>query len=101
MGIQTGTPLRFFSLSLVELLWNTGYGKVPVLSRCVCVSLPHRQGYGGPQEEGGCPAVSVGEGPSDEGALLNQLYSVLKDFEGLEEIDRALGIPTLVSQAIP
>ncbi|XP_062338213.1 nuclear receptor coactivator 2-like isoform X2 [Osmerus eperlanus] len=55
----------------------------------------NRQGYGGPQEEGGCPAVSVGEGQSDEGALLNQLYSVLKDFEGLEEIDRALGIPTL------
>ncbi|KAK7123871.1 hypothetical protein R3I93_022093 [Phoxinus phoxinus] len=41
------------------------------------------------------------EGPSDEGALLSQLYTVLKDFDGLEEIDRALGIPALVGQAQP
>ncbi|KAJ8272656.1 hypothetical protein GJAV_G00091860 [Gymnothorax javanicus] len=33
--------------------------------------------------------------PSDEGALLNQLYSALRDFDGLEEIDRALGISTM------
>ncbi|KAJ8336939.1 hypothetical protein SKAU_G00381590 [Synaphobranchus kaupii] len=33
--------------------------------------------------------------PPDEGTLLNQLYSALKDFDGLEEIDRALGIPTM------
>ncbi|KAI1902300.1 hypothetical protein AGOR_G00043310 [Albula goreensis] len=39
--------------------------------------------------------------PPDEGALLNQLYSALKDFDGLEEIDRALGIPSMVSQAQP
>uniref|UniRef100_A0A8C5D6K4 Nuclear receptor coactivator 2 n=1 Tax=Gadus morhua TaxID=8049 RepID=A0A8C5D6K4_GADMO len=32
------------------------------------------------------------------GALLSQLYTVLKDFDGLEEIDRALGIPALVGQ---
>uniref|UniRef100_A0AAZ3NTS6 Nuclear receptor coactivator 2 n=1 Tax=Oncorhynchus tshawytscha TaxID=74940 RepID=A0AAZ3NTS6_ONCTS len=37
-------------------------------------------------------------GGSDEGALLSQLYTVLKDFDGLEEIDRALGIPTLMGQ---
>lgn len=34
----------------------------------------------------------------DEGALLSQLYTALKDFDGLEEIDRALGIPALVEQ---
>ncbi|MEQ2206812.1 hypothetical protein XENOCAPTIV_003202 [Xenoophorus captivus] len=34
----------------------------------------------------------------DEGALMSQLYSALKDFDGLEEIDRALGIPALVEQ---
>ncbi|XP_071184060.1 nuclear receptor coactivator 2-like isoform X2 [Salvelinus alpinus] len=46
------------------------------------------QGPGGPGDGGG----------SDEGALLSQLYTVLKDFDGLEEIDRALGIPTLMGQ---
>ncbi|XP_008394575.1 nuclear receptor coactivator 2 isoform X3 [Poecilia reticulata] len=35
----------------------------------------------------------------DEGALMSQLYSALKDFDGLEEIDRALGIPALVEQS--
>uniref|UniRef100_A0A8C3G0P1 Nuclear receptor coactivator n=1 Tax=Cyclopterus lumpus TaxID=8103 RepID=A0A8C3G0P1_CYCLU len=34
----------------------------------------------------------------DEGALMSQLYTALKDFDGLEEIDRALGIPGLVEQ---
>lgn len=38
------------------------------------------------------------EGHTDEGALLNQLCSVLKDYEGLEEIDKMLGIPTLAGQ---
>ncbi|KAL1006294.1 hypothetical protein UPYG_G00070370 [Umbra pygmaea] len=37
-------------------------------------------------------------GPGDEGALLSQLYTMLKDFDGLEEIDRALGIPALMGQ---
>uniref|UniRef100_A0AAQ4PS65 Nuclear receptor coactivator 2 n=1 Tax=Gasterosteus aculeatus aculeatus TaxID=481459 RepID=A0AAQ4PS65_GASAC len=37
-------------------------------------------------------------GAVDEGALLSQLYTALKDFDGLEEIDRALGIPGLVEQ---
>uniref|UniRef100_A0A6Q2XDQ5 Nuclear receptor coactivator n=1 Tax=Esox lucius TaxID=8010 RepID=A0A6Q2XDQ5_ESOLU len=45
--------------------------------------------------------VPLKVGPSDGDALLSQLYSVLKDFDGLEEIDRALGIPTLVSQGHP
>ncbi|KAJ8401451.1 hypothetical protein AAFF_G00383700 [Aldrovandia affinis] len=50
-----------------------------------------------------CPlenAPSPSETP-DEGALLSQLYTALKDFDGLEELDRALGIPTLVGQARP
>lgn len=38
------------------------------------------------------------EGQPDEGALLSQLCSVLKDYEGLEEIDKMLGIPTLAGQ---
>lgn len=52
--------------------------------------------YGGSQEDVLCPPAS--EGPADEGALLSQLYTALKDFDGLEEIDRALGIPALVGQ---
>lgn len=52
--------------------------------------------YSGSQEDVLCPPAS--EGPADEGALLSQLYKVLKDFDGLEEIDRALGIPGLVGQ---
>ncbi|KAG7526680.1 nuclear receptor coactivator 2 isoform X3 [Solea senegalensis] len=40
-----------------------------------------------------------GSGPVDEGALMSQLYTALKDFDGLEEIDRALGIPALVEQS--
>uniref|UniRef100_A0AAR2IMF1 Nuclear receptor coactivator 2 n=1 Tax=Pygocentrus nattereri TaxID=42514 RepID=A0AAR2IMF1_PYGNA len=51
--------------------------------------------YSTPQEDILCPA----EGPADEGTLLNQLYTALKDFDGLEEIDRALGIPALVGQS--
>uniref|UniRef100_H3CRY5 Nuclear receptor coactivator n=1 Tax=Tetraodon nigroviridis TaxID=99883 RepID=H3CRY5_TETNG len=37
--------------------------------------------------------------PSDEGALMSQLYTALKDFNGMEELDRALGIPALVEQS--
>lgn len=40
----------------------------------------------------------VPESQPDEGALLSQLCSVLKDYEGLEEIDKMLGIPTLAGQ---
>ncbi|KAG7488532.1 hypothetical protein MATL_G00035610 [Megalops atlanticus] len=53
--------------------------------------------YTNPQEEALCPPATT-DSQADEGALLNQLYTVLKDFDGLEEIDRALGIPALVSQ---
>uniref|UniRef100_A0A3B4EW99 Nuclear receptor coactivator n=1 Tax=Pundamilia nyererei TaxID=303518 RepID=A0A3B4EW99_9CICH len=35
----------------------------------------------------------------DEGALMSQLYTALKDFDGLEELDRALGIPAMVEQS--
>lgn len=59
---------------------------------CVCVCV--RSLYGTPQDDVLCAA----EGPADEGTLLNQLYTALKDFDGLEEIDRALGIPALVGQ---
>lgn len=43
---------------------------------------------------------STTEGQSDERALLDQLDSLLNntDVMALEEIDRALGIPDLVSQ---
>ncbi|XP_056248264.1 nuclear receptor coactivator 2-like isoform X3 [Seriola aureovittata] len=57
-----------------------------------------RPPYGIPQEDGmGCCSTGP-EGQPDEGALLNQLCSVLKDYEGLEEIDKMLGIPTLAGQ---
>uniref|UniRef100_A0A3B3WS33 Nuclear receptor coactivator n=1 Tax=Poecilia mexicana TaxID=48701 RepID=A0A3B3WS33_9TELE len=57
-----------------------------------------RPPYGVPPEDGiGC-CGSGSEGQTDEGALLNQLCSVLKDYEGLEEIDKMLGIPTLAGQ---
>lgn len=55
-----------------------------------------RPPYGAPQEEG--LRCCGPEGPPDEGALLSQLCSVLKDYEGLEEIDKMLGIPTLAGQ---
>ncbi|XP_030016976.1 nuclear receptor coactivator 2-like isoform X2 [Sphaeramia orbicularis] len=59
---------------------------------------PNRPSYGVPQEDGmGCCPMGP-EGQPDEGALLNQLCSVLKDYEGLEEIDKMLGIPTLAGQ---
>ena len=43
------------------------------------------------------------EGQSDERALLDQLHTLLSntDATGLEEIDRALGIPELVNQVCP
>lgn len=67
--------------------------------RCGCdAQLCSRPPYGVPQADGmGC----CGAGPEsqpDEGALLSQLCSVLKDYEGLEEIDKMLGIPTLAGQ---
>uniref|UniRef100_A0A8C5I3V3 Nuclear receptor coactivator n=1 Tax=Gouania willdenowi TaxID=441366 RepID=A0A8C5I3V3_GOUWI len=57
-----------------------------------------RPPYGLPQEDGiGCCGTGA-ECQPDEGALLNQLCSVLKDYEGLEEIDKMLGIPSLAGQ---
>ncbi|XP_039610565.1 nuclear receptor coactivator 2 isoform X2 [Polypterus senegalus] len=56
----------------------------------------NRPPFNNSQDELICPPADA---TNDEGALLNQLYSVLKDFDGLEEIDRALGIPALVSQS--
>ncbi|XP_054701108.1 nuclear receptor coactivator 3 isoform X2 [Grus americana] len=46
-----------------------------------------------------CPAPNM-EGQTDERALLDQLHTLLSntDVTGLEEIDRALGIPDLVNQ---
>uniref|UniRef100_A0A671QJY8 Nuclear receptor coactivator n=1 Tax=Sinocyclocheilus anshuiensis TaxID=1608454 RepID=A0A671QJY8_9TELE len=61
--------------------------------------VPFGNQNSGSQEDVLCPPAS--EGPADEGTLLSQLYTVLKDFDGLEEIDRALGIPALVGQAQP
>uniref|UniRef100_A0A669DDB3 Nuclear receptor coactivator 2 n=1 Tax=Oreochromis niloticus TaxID=8128 RepID=A0A669DDB3_ORENI len=59
---------------------------------------PSRPPYSVPQEDGmGCCGTGS-EGQPDEGTLLNQLCSVLKDYEGLEEIDKMLGIPTLAGQ---
>ncbi|XP_077410289.1 nuclear receptor coactivator 2 isoform X2 [Vanacampus margaritifer] len=53
-----------------------------------------------PQEDLLCSiGLGGGEGgPVDEGALMSQLYTALKDFDGLEELDRALGIPALIEQ---
>uniref|UniRef100_A0A671Z1R2 Nuclear receptor coactivator 2 n=1 Tax=Sparus aurata TaxID=8175 RepID=A0A671Z1R2_SPAAU len=57
-----------------------------------------RPPYGVPQGDGmGCCGTGP-EGQPDEGALLSQLCSMLKDYEGLEEIDKMLGIPTLAGQ---
>ncbi|KAG5268810.1 hypothetical protein AALO_G00216740 [Alosa alosa] len=53
----------------------------------------------GAQEDVLCAPPS--DGPTDEGALLSQLYSVLKDADCLDEIDKALGIPALVGQSQP
>ncbi|KAM9198460.1 nuclear receptor coactivator 2 isoform 2-T2 [Dugong dugon] len=58
----------------------------------------NRQPFGSSPDDLLCPHP-VSESPSDEGALLDQLYLALRNFDGLEEIDRALGIPELVSQS--
>uniref|UniRef100_A0A8C3KTW8 Nuclear receptor coactivator 2 n=1 Tax=Chrysolophus pictus TaxID=9089 RepID=A0A8C3KTW8_CHRPC len=58
----------------------------------------NRQPFGNSPDDLLCNHPSS-ESPSDEGALLDQLYMALRNFDGLEEIDRALGIPELVSQS--
>lgn len=60
----------------------------------------YRQPFGSSPDDLLCPHPAA-ESPSDEGALLDQLYLALRNFDGLEEIDRALGIPELVSQVGP
>uniref|UniRef100_A0AAQ5ZXA4 Nuclear receptor coactivator 2 n=1 Tax=Amphiprion ocellaris TaxID=80972 RepID=A0AAQ5ZXA4_AMPOC len=61
------------------------------------------QGRPAPQDDLLCnTGLSSGDGNSvDEGALMSQLYTALKDFDGLEEIDRALGIPALSQSLDP
>lgn len=56
-----------------------------------------RQQFGSPEDLLCQPPSS--ESPTEEGNLLDQLYMALRNFDGLEEIDRALGIPELVSQS--
>ncbi|XP_033494506.2 nuclear receptor coactivator 2 isoform X3 [Epinephelus lanceolatus] len=60
----------------------------------------NRPVHSAPQDEMLCSTgIGSGDGAAvDEGALMSQLYTALKDFDGLEEIDRALGIPALVEQ---
>ncbi|KGL94263.1 Nuclear receptor coactivator 2, partial [Charadrius vociferus] len=58
----------------------------------------NRQPFGSSPDDLLCNHPSS-DSPSDEGALLDQLYMALRNFDGLEEIDRALGIPELVSQS--
>ncbi|XP_032152201.1 nuclear receptor coactivator 2 isoform X2 [Sapajus apella] len=58
----------------------------------------NRQPFGSSPDDLLCPHPAA-ESPNDEGALLDQLYLALRNFDGLEEIDRALGIPELVSQS--
>ncbi|XP_043923092.1 nuclear receptor coactivator 2 isoform X2 [Protopterus annectens] len=57
----------------------------------------NRQSFGSSTDELLCPAPAP-EATIDEGTLLAQLYFALKNYD-LEEIDRALGIPELVSQS--
>ncbi|KAM4689241.1 nuclear receptor coactivator 2 [Discoglossus pictus] len=57
----------------------------------------NRQPFGGSPDELMCRPVTS-DSPTDEGNLLDQLYMALRNFDGIEEIDRALGIPELVSQ---
>lgn len=63
----------------------------------VCVSSSLRAP---PQDDLLCnTGLSSSDGSAvDEGALMSQLYTALKDFDGLEELDRALGIPAMVEQ---
>ncbi|XP_072427543.1 nuclear receptor coactivator 2 isoform X7 [Chiloscyllium punctatum] len=60
----------------------------------------NRQSYNSSQDDLLCPSIPM-ETPNDEGTILDQLRSALKNIDelGLEEIDRALGIPELVNQS--
>ena len=63
------------------------------------VNFPCRRQFGNTLDDLLVPPTTS-EGQSDERALLDQLDSLLNNTDGiaLEEIDRALGIPDLVSQ---
>ncbi|XP_072896878.1 nuclear receptor coactivator 2 isoform X5 [Hemitrygon akajei] len=63
-------------------------------------SQNRRQSYSSSQDDLLCPSLPT-EATNDEGAILDQLRSALKNIDelGLEEIDRALGIPELVNQS--
>lgn len=63
------------------------------------VSVAGRRQFGNTLDDLLVPPTTS-EGQSDERALLDQLDSLLNNTDGiaLEEIDRALGIPDLVSQ---
>ncbi|XP_069777358.1 nuclear receptor coactivator 2 isoform X3 [Narcine bancroftii] len=60
----------------------------------------NRQSYSSSQDDLLCTPIPT-ETPNDEGTILDQLRSALKNIDelGLEEIDRALGIPELVNQS--
>ncbi|XP_072323695.1 nuclear receptor coactivator 2 isoform X4 [Scyliorhinus torazame] len=64
------------------------------------INQTRRQSYSNSQDDLLCPSIPM-ETPSDEGTILDQLRSALKNIDelGLEEIDRALGIPELVNQS--
>lgn len=64
-----------------------------------CLRLCCRRQFGNTLDDLLVPPTTS-EGQSDERALLDQLDSLLNNTDGiaLEEIDRALGIPDLVSQ---
>uniref|UniRef100_UPI00398E9B7F nuclear receptor coactivator 2 isoform X3 n=1 Tax=Pristiophorus japonicus TaxID=55135 RepID=UPI00398E9B7F len=64
------------------------------------VSQNRRQSYSSSQDDLLCPTIPT-ETSNDEGTILDQLRSALKNIDelGLEEIDRALGIPELVNQS--
>lgn len=63
------------------------------------VAVARRRPFGSTLDDLLVPPTTS-EGQSDERALLDQLDSLLNNTDGiaLEEIDRALGIPDLVSQ---
>ncbi|XP_041045137.1 nuclear receptor coactivator 2 isoform X5 [Carcharodon carcharias] len=64
------------------------------------VNQNRRQSYSSSQDDLLCPSIPM-ETANDEGTILDQLRSALKNIDelGLEEIDRALGIPELVNQS--
>lgn len=76
-----------------QQLWGSDVGFI--WTRDSNIRLRSRPPYG--VDGMGCCGTGP-DGPPDEGALLSQLCSVLKDYEGLEEIDKMLGIPTLAGQ---